>query len=541
MTCAEGICFEPRFKFLICKIHGSGVHPTREAIKRHLRGDGHCCRGQRLRQAVSTLTSLPLKSLQEVLNDQPPLELQPVEPPISHLKVLKGWNCMPCEGRTLTLSLEIIQRHSALVHGRQRGDPPTWVECQLQTFFSETKDRRYFRVICLPATTELGGKHGHTLSNQRGVHACRELATQVATAAEQHAEMPLDSIANKISAEKDVSAPPDEITLRELQHSRSQSSELSLVQSITLKHPLTHVAERHVRLPVSRLDYLLKSEAFRYAPNPIFDPTHVDSALRMGAVLPQCEDEPVFLNALVFSIIQVINRGNLMLEGLSLQGRIFQLMKVKLTSRPEAVSPGVIGAIMLLKSTAYRTRNVVAHDVHARGLSDALKIVSRNGESLTPAALRAMFWLDLNAAVVVGSKRQMSHNDLPQKMSWQRERYSQLWHFLPAGFARCRPKLPCELLACIVDVAELQTTLLEKDLSQSPRASKFHELDAMQASIESRLEYQAQECRQHGVVAEAIRLGIFMCCYCSWTDTWNDGLVPCRLAEMLLDLLEPVT
>lgn len=541
MACSEGICFEPRFQFLVCKIHGSGVHPTREAIKRHLRGNGHCCKGLRLKQAVSTLTGLPLKSLQEVLNGQPALETQPITPPILHLKVLQGWNCVPCEGRTLTISLEIIQRHSALVHGRQRGDPPMWTQCQLQTFFSETKDRRYFRVRYNPALIERDGGHDSGLGNQNEtwpVNVRCEQAAQGANATE-HPNMPPASMINSTLTVDIVSTLSDQEKLLESQISRLQKGKVGVAQPITVKHPFTHIAERHVRLPISRLDYLFKSEAFRYAPNPVFDGSHVDAALGMTAVFPQCQDEPLFLNALVFSIIETMNRGTLMMEGLSLQGRIVQLINSKLTSRLEIISPGVIGAIMLLKSTAYRTRNIAAHDIHTRGLSEIMKHVNSNGGCLTPAVLRAAFWLDLNAAIVVDSKRQMSHLDLPQMVSWRREECPQFWNLLPVGFARHSHMLPYELLTCIVDIAELQATLFARNVPQTPHSSKFHELDAMQASIESRLAFQVQECRQHGVVAEAIRLAVFMCCYCSWTETWNDSLIPCRLAEMLLDLLEP--
>lgn len=544
MNCSEEICFEPKFRFLICKIHGSGVHPTRQAIKRHLRGDGHYCKGLRLRQAVSALTGLPLRSLQEVINDQPALETQPITPPILYLKVLQGWNCVPCEGRTLTISLEIIQRHSALVHGRQRGDPPMWTQCQLQTFFSETKDRRYFRVGYKPPVMELlDGGHDFGLGNQTEPQPGQVLCGQAAQAhganAGEHSNMPPASMASIISTEDTVSTVADSKVLLESQISRLRKGKLSVAQSITVKHPFTHIAERHVRLPVSRLDYLFKSGAFQYAPNPVFDGSHVDAALSMTAVFPRCEDEPLFLNALVFSIIQAMNKGTPMMESISLEGRIVQLINKKLASRLETVSPGVIGAIMLLKSSAYRARNIAAHDVHTRGLSEILQLVKRNGDCLTPAVLRAAFWLDLNAAIVMDSKRQMSHLDLPKRVSWQREERQQFWHLLPVGFARHKYTLPYELLACIVDIVELQATLFARNVPQTRRISKFHELDAMQASIESRLEFQVQECRQHGVVAEAIRLAVYMCCYCSWTETWNDSLIPCRLAEMLLDLLEP--
>lgn len=140
MADVQGIYFEPTFKFLVCKLHGNGVHPAKEAIIRHLRGEGHRCRGEILRQAVLTLVSLPLNSLEVVLSAQPPLDVQPITPPLLHLRVLCGWSCTPCLGQFLTTSLELVQRHAAFQHGRRRGEQPLWEACELQTIFCETKD-----------------------------------------------------------------------------------------------------------------------------------------------------------------------------------------------------------------------------------------------------------------------------------------------------------------------------------------------------------------------------------------------------------------
>ena len=153
MADMQDICLEPTFKFLLCKLHGYGVHPTKEAITRHLRGEYHHCRGEALKQVISSLTNLSLSSLEAMRDAQPTVDAQPVVPPLAHLRVLHGWNCVPCAGNFLTASLEIVQRHAAATHGRRRRDQPLWEACKMQTFFSETKDRRYFRVANLPATT----------------------------------------------------------------------------------------------------------------------------------------------------------------------------------------------------------------------------------------------------------------------------------------------------------------------------------------------------------------------------------------------------
>lgn len=58
-------------------------------------------------------------------------------------------------------------------------------------------------------------------------------------------------------------------------------------------------------------------------------------------------------------------------------------------------SPGVIGIIMLLNLTAYRTSNIYAHNIHACDLLEILKLVNSDGDCLTPAALRAVIWVGL--------------------------------------------------------------------------------------------------------------------------------------------------
>lgn len=259
----------------------------------------------------------------------------------------------------------------------------------------------------------------------------------------------------------------------------------------------------------------------------------------MRAVFPQSEEEPVFFNALLYSTVQIVNRGTLTVEGHSLQKRIVELPNEKLTAPLQSLSPATVGAVMILKATAYRSRDLVAHNTHSQGLTKMLEVINRTENSLTPAAQRAIFWLDLNAAVLIDSKRQMSHLDLPQTVNWQRGRCPDLAHSLPIGFIRHRDTLPHGLLECISDIVELQVLLRIGTIARSPHYAKFHQLDAMQASIESRLAFQAHACMQLGMVTEAVRLGVVMCCYCSWMETWNDSLIPSRLAEKLLDILEP--
>lgn len=540
MADIQDLCFEPTFKFLLCKLHGYGVHPTKEAITRHLRGEGHRCGGEALRQAISTLTTIQLNSLETMRNAQPAIDAQPIAPPLSHLRVLHGWSCVPCAGHFLTKSLELVQRHAASWHGRRRRDQPLWEACELQTFFIETKNRRYFRVANQPAVANEEDTQEH---NERDgfqhVHAWREQVDQRNQVARR---------TNSCSSVLVSHSPADTFVQATANATDPWASQTSYfhpprifsgpAQSLTFWHPFTPFASKHVHLSVPRLDSLFKSPAFRTASEALFDSSHVDSALSMHAVFPRSEEDPVFLNALVYSVIQITNRGKPTTEGISLHGKINALLIEKLTSHVPKLSPVDLGAIMILKTTAYKTCDLFAHKTHTRGLTAAFKACSTSGNSLTPAAEQAMFWLDLCAAVLMDSKRLMSHLDLPQKAIWRRESCPELAQTLPIGF-RHQHVLPYILLECVWDVVEFQTYSPMRATAHPQNLAEYQSLELMQASIESRLAFQEQSCRQPGIVAEACRLAVFVCCYCSWMETWNVSLVPCRLAEKLIDLLEP--
>lgn len=150
MTDIESLCFEPRFGLLICKAHGTGVHPEPSAIERHLRGKLHHCKRKKLKQAVATLSELPLKSRAALLNAHPATKAQPIRA-IPHLNIYNGWSCRLCHGEHLTTSREVRDRHVSRAHcvrpSSHQDAAPLWDICTMQTFFSMTGDVRYFRVV----------------------------------------------------------------------------------------------------------------------------------------------------------------------------------------------------------------------------------------------------------------------------------------------------------------------------------------------------------------------------------------------------------
>jgi hypothetical protein len=177
MADLQGLHFEPNLRLLICKVHGTAVHPEQEAIKRHLRGEGHFCKGRLLKETVSALGQLPLQSKQALVDWHSHLAAQPINA-IPHLTVYPGWSCAQCSGAELTTSEEVRDRHVAKVHKQRPSNhsdrQPLWEACHLQTLFIKTGDRHYFRVIrnsSLPGDRDLPelnqGDISHTIDGGR--------------------------------------------------------------------------------------------------------------------------------------------------------------------------------------------------------------------------------------------------------------------------------------------------------------------------------------------------------------------------------------
>lgn len=102
---------------------------------------------------------------------------------------------------------------------------------------------------------------------------------------------------------------------------------ISRLREYSPSHPFTAHVSRHVPLPAGRIDGLLKSgqsytavflprqtltcaDAFRIAAEPLFDARHVDSDRGLTQVFPGCLSRPIFLNALMYSVMQAENNDH---------------------------------------------------------------------------------------------------------------------------------------------------------------------------------------------------------------------------------------
>lgn len=495
------IYFEPEFGVLICKAHGYGIPPTRPGVTRHLRGKKHRYGGQKLKQAVFELMLLPVSSLQGLCNATPTF----VRQPIPYLNILEGWKCVHCLGQFLTTSQEMLQRHLAAEHSVTLGDISAWYKCKMQTFFQETKHRKYFEV------EKPAGLH----------HKCR----------------PIRGYIDGCSTTDQGRMTPPTSSSRKVTDSEFHERAPEVSRALQLHHPFASIANGHVRgLSLSHLDQLFKSPAFHFASEPLFDPRHVDAGRSMQVVFPGCHENSLFYNALVCSMLQSEDYMTSKAKADILHSKAIHLLQETLRAPLPKQYSSVAGAIMILRSSAFKFHDFDVYDIHANGLRDFIRY---HGQGvLTSAAKRALFWQDLYAAMFYGSDDSIDPEVIFDKVSWPRETESDHPRAtLPAGFFRRQQVLPSALLDCVVDVLELRTTI--QMLDPLPFDVKHPYLESMQASIESRLVALGRTSENLEPVVEAARLTTLMCCHCLWSEVWIDRPFSCKMSEKVFDLLEP--
>lgn len=181
MANIQNIRFDADLQLLICVTHRTGIHPSKEALLRHLRGPGHHCKGATLKEAVAALCDLPLKSVPELNAGHPPIDAQPIEP-INSLAISPGWSCRQCGGHFLTTSAEIRDRHVSAQHQQRASSHsahcPLWDVCTLQTLFSMTGERRYFRVAGIPLLNPQSDQTGNAQQHARAQDFLTRLRAQ---------------------------------------------------------------------------------------------------------------------------------------------------------------------------------------------------------------------------------------------------------------------------------------------------------------------------------------------------------------------------
>src|ERR1700733_7853942 len=98
----------------------------------------------------------------------------------------------------------------------------------------------------------------------------------------------------------------------------------------------------------------LVTDAFRIAGEPLFDTSQVDSNRIINDVFPSSLTHPIFMHALVYSMLQISNQNQTTMETLYIKGKTISYITAELENCVSQASPSLIGAVMLLKASSFR-------------------------------------------------------------------------------------------------------------------------------------------------------------------------------------------
>lgn len=113
----------------------------------------------------------------------------------------------------------------------------------------------------------------------------------------------------------------------------------------------------------------------------------------MDMVFPGCLECPAFLNALLYSVVQMANKGRTTVEGLHLLGKALQSLSQAVSGRNHP-RYAEIGAILILQGVAYRWKDTTSHEAHTNGLIRYLRFFGTGVPCLTAPGMKAMFWFE---------------------------------------------------------------------------------------------------------------------------------------------------
>lgn len=129
---------------------------------------------------------------------------------------------------------------------------------------------------------------------------------------------------------------------------------------------------------------------FQGATEPLFSIGHVDSELRMDAAFPGCMVTPSFMCALLYSIVQMQNKGRASSEALTLHGMALNGLRQTVQNKATYAD---VGAIMILQGVAYRWNDMAGHKAHADALCTVrLSQHDAGNPCFTDLARTAFFW-----------------------------------------------------------------------------------------------------------------------------------------------------
>ncbi|KIV76954.1 hypothetical protein, variant [Exophiala sideris] len=308
------------------------------------------------------------------------------------------------------------------------------------------------------------------------------------------------------------------------------ATEDDMLRSTTTRH--LYSAQISVMTGIDEIvaDSLLRSGSFLVAIEPLFTAEHQSLNLVNLSIFPDLLESQALLSALVYSMLRSKDTSKSFNESLHFKGRAIEYLQDDLHKNGSTHWTLAICTILMLCGVARRSGEISEYTAHAEGLDRLVRLCRSSHVHLPADVLRAVFWLDLTGAGILGDKRRFSEADFPALFNTDVDIVSSHGDTLPYGFAFHQDIVHHDLLPCIERITALQAAVATGIL-ESIKA------DNVRASIISSLISVQQACQASGPISEGCRVAAYIVCDASINGPGRSSFVGWRLSERLIQIL----
>ncbi|KAK8067212.1 hypothetical protein PG997_013959 [Apiospora hydei] len=269
----------------------------------------------------------------------------------------------------------------------------------------------------------------------------------------------------------------------------------------------------------SRLQALLSTQEARCASEPVFTIAGAWEFQNFRYVFRSGFVDPALLNAVMLSFTAAVTRGKLDGECLGYRGQAISHIRERVSS-PER--------------SYYRIDNRCYSATGRSGgaVRQLLDLCQKEGISLTHGIKRAIFWQDLNASILSGSKRIVDHTTFTE-LQWTRDALPADFFAIPSGFQSRPSLLTGELREVFKDIRALQW-VRDRPIYSGSNPADMARINDQTASIQSRLA---------GLIGlsptmECLRLAAYICSVMLCCSVWCPAVFPSEVSSQLLRVLQ---
>ncbi|KAI1623117.1 hypothetical protein EDD37DRAFT_458923 [Exophiala viscosa] len=308
------------------------------------------------------------------------------------------------------------------------------------------------------------------------------------------------------------------------------ASEDEVLRSTTTRHLYSAQISAMTGIHENLAESLLSSGAFRVATEPLLTAEHQTPDLMHLSIFPDLLENRAFLSALIYSMLQSPDYSTSATKGLHFKGRAIQCLQEDLHKNGSTCWTLAICTILVLCGAARHSGEISEYTAHAEGLDRLVRLCHSSQVQLPSDILRAVLWLDLTGAGILGDRRRFSEDDFSALLNIDTNLLSCPHDELPYGFTFHGDIIHHDLLSCIERIKSLQSTMATSSLEAI-------KADNMRASITSRLVSLQQTCQGFGPISEGCRVAAYIICDACIDRCGKSSFVGSRLSESLTRIL----